>query len=112
MKVKINNLPSLCEWILTKRFLNWYIINKHRGGSIMKKWFMVSMIIAILIASGCVSDKTAQNTENIKIGVLITYTGGLGPIGEGMANGAKLAAMEINNKGIIKGRNVTLIIED
>ncbi|MCZ7372959.1 MAG: ABC transporter substrate-binding protein [Candidatus Methanoperedens sp.] len=78
----------------------------------MKKWFMVSMIIAILIASGCVSDKTAQNTEDIKIGVLITYTGGLGPIGEGMANGAKLAAMEINNKGIIKGRNVTLIIED
>ncbi len=78
----------------------------------MKKWFIVSMIIAIIIASGCVGEKPQQKAEDIKIGVLITYTGGLGPIGEGMANGAKLAAQEINNKGIIKGRNVTLIIED
>ncbi len=78
----------------------------------MKKWYISGIIIAMLIASGCVGEKPEQKQENIKIGVLITYTGGLGPIGEGMANGAKLAAMEINNKGIIKGRNVTLIIED
>jgi branched-chain amino acid transport system substrate-binding protein len=88
------------------------ILMMRRGGSNMKKWFLVCMIIVILIASGCVSDEAGLKTEDIKIGVLITYTGGLGPIGEGMANGAKLAAMEINNKGIIKGRNVTLIIED
>ena len=78
----------------------------------MKNWYISGIIIAMLIASGCVGEKTQQEQEDIKIGVLITYTGGLGPIGEGMANGAKLAAMEINNKGIIKGKNITLIIED
>lgn len=78
----------------------------------MKTWYISGIIIAMLIASGCVGEKTQQEQEDIKIGVLITYTGGLGPIGEGMANGAKLAAMEINNKGIIKGKNITLIIED
>lgn len=85
----------------------------------MKKWFIIGMIIAMLIAGGCVSNKaglnetgTQQKQEPVKIGVLLTLTGGLGPIGEGMGNGAKLAALEINNKGIIKGRNVTLIIED
>lgn len=78
----------------------------------MKKWFMVSMIIVILIASGCVSNKTAQNKEDVKIGVLITYTGGLAQFGEAMANGAKLAAQEINKVGGINGKNVTLIIED
>ncbi len=78
----------------------------------MKTLYISGIIIAMLIASGCVGEKPQQKQENIKIGVLITYTGGLGPIGEGMANGAKLAAMEINNKGVIKGRNVTLIIED
>jgi branched-chain amino acid transport system substrate-binding protein len=78
----------------------------------MKKWFMLSIILAMLIASGCVGEKTQQKQEDVKIGVLITYTGGLGPIGEGMANGAKLAAMEINNEGIINGKNVTLIFED
>ncbi len=77
----------------------------------MKKWYILCIIIAMLIASGCTDEKAPQK-QDIKIGVLITYTGGLGPIGEGMANGAKLAAMEINNKGIIKGKNVTLIIED
>ncbi len=78
----------------------------------MKKWYISCIIIAMLIASGCVGEKAQQKQEDIKIGVLITYTGGLGPIGEGMANGAKLAAMEINNKSITKGRNVTLIFED
>ncbi len=77
----------------------------------MKKWYILCIIIAMLIAGGCIDEKASQK-QDIKIGVLITYTGGLGPIGEGMANGAKLAAMEINNKGIIKGKNVTLIIED
>ncbi len=76
------------------------------------------MLMAILIAAGCVNKEgNTNNTEvssasgDIKIGVLITYTGGLGPIGEGMANGARLAAREIN-KETIKGNNVTLIIED
>ncbi|CAG1000123.1 MAG: ABC transporter substrate-binding protein [Candidatus Methanoperedens sp.] len=84
----------------------------------MQKWFVVGMLIAIVIAGGCVNkedgtNKTVPQTklEDIKIGVLITQTGGLGPIGEGMANGAKLAALEINKQGI-NGRNVTLIIED
>ncbi len=88
------------------------------GGIIMKKWLLTGLIILILIASGCVGDKTGkdnagtqQKPEPIKIGVLITYTGALGPIGEGMANGAMLAAQEINKKGI-NGSNVTLIIED
>lgn len=83
----------------------------------MQKWLVAGIIIAVLIVGGCVSKETGTNStvtqsnEDIKIGVLITRTGGLGPIGEGMANGAKLAAMEINKQGI-NGKNITLIIED
>lgn len=84
----------------------------------MQKWLIAGIMIAVLIVGGCVNENDGTNVtapqtglEDIKIGVLITQTGGLGPIGEGMANGAKLAAMEINKKGI-NGKNVTLIIED
>ena len=84
----------------------------------MQKWLVFGILTAIIIAGGCISKENGKNetatqtkAEDIKIGVLITQTGGLGPIGEGMANGAKLAAREINKEGI-NGRNVTLIIED
>ena len=84
----------------------------------MQKWLVFGILTAIIIAGGCISKENGKNetatqtkAEDIKIGVLITQTGGLGPIGEGMANGAKLAAREINKEGI-SGRNVTLIIED
>jgi branched-chain amino acid transport system substrate-binding protein len=81
----------------------------------MQKWLVAGMLIVMIIAGGCVSKEDGMNETqegDIKIGVLITRTGGLGPIGEGMENGAKLAAIEINKKGGIDGRNVTLIIED
>ncbi len=79
----------------------------------MKKLFVIGMIVAMLIAGGCVGNNAGtKETTPVKIGVLITYTGGLGPIGEGMANGAKLAAQEINRAGGINGSNITLIIED
>lgn len=74
----------------------------------MKKWFAVGIIIAVLIAGGCVE----KPKEEIKIGVLLTLTGGLGPISVGMQNGAKLAEQEINKAGGINGKNITLIIED
>ncbi len=82
----------------------------------MQKWLIFG-ILAIVILGGCISKDEGKNVnvtqpgEDIKIGVLITQTGGLGPIGEGMANGAKLAAMEINKQGI-NGKKVKLIIED
>ncbi|HEY9246066.1 MAG TPA: ABC transporter substrate-binding protein, partial [Candidatus Methanoperedens sp.] len=86
----------------------------------MKKLLLAGVIIAVLLASGCVENKnitdltpaaTENKPEQVKIGVLVTLTGALGPIGEGMENGARLAAQEINRKGIISS-NVTLIIED
>src|SRR3972149_6802824 len=90
----------------------------HQGGLKMQKWLVVGILTAIIIAGGCISKENGKNetatqtkAEDIKIGVLITQTGGLGPIGEGMANGAKLAAREINKQGI-NGKKVKLIIED
>lgn len=79
----------------------------------MKNHVVISMILVLIVAGGCIgNEKGAQQMqEPIKIGVLLTLTGSLGPIGEGMENGAKLAAQEINRKGIA-GRNITLIIED
>lgn len=74
----------------------------------MKKWFAACMIIAVLISAGCVGEKKPE----IKAGVLITFTGGLGQFGEAMANGAILAADEINKAGGINGSTITLIIED
>ncbi len=77
----------------------------------MKKWFAIGIIIALLIAGGCVGKERTEQ-EPVKIGVLLTLTGGLGQFGEAMSNGAKLAAQEINKAGGINGRNVVLIIED
>jgi len=54
----------------------------------------------------------ATAAEPIKIGVLLELSGDLGPIGQRMLLGAKLAAQQINEQGGFGGRKVQLFIED
>ncbi len=50
--------------------------------------------------------------DEIKIGVLLPLSGELGPIGSKMLNGSKLAAKQLNERGGILGRTVTVAAED
>ena len=78
----------------------------------MKKYLIIGIILALLVVSGCTGNgDDEQQVEEIKIGVLVPLTGGLGTYGEAMANGAKLAVAQISEEGI-NGQSVRLIIED
>ena len=56
--------------------------------------------------------KRAALPKEIKIGVLLAFSGPLGPMGAEIKKGAELAAKEINEKGGIAGSKVVLIFED
>lgn len=55
---------------------------------------------------------TPAKADTIKIGSLLTTTGDLGPMGNRMANAARLAIEEINAQGGLLGKKVQLILEN
>jgi ABC-type branched-subunit amino acid transport system substrate-binding protein len=55
---------------------------------------------------------TPAKADMIKIGSLLTTTGDLGPMGNRMANGARLAIQEINAQGGLLGKKVEFILEN
>src|SRR2546429_8025763 len=66
-------------------------------------------LAAIVLAAG-VAAAAAQ--ESIKVGVIQPLTGAFAASGNYVANGAKIAADEINAKGGILGKKLELVIED
>ena len=64
--------------------------------------------LAAVLAAGMSSSASAQ----IKIGVIQPLTGPIAASGNYVANGAKIAADEINAKGGVLGQKIELIIED
>ena len=54
----------------------------------------------------------AEAVEPIKIGLVGPYTGGSSPMGLSMRNGVRLAAMEINQNGGVRGRTLLLVERD
>jgi branched-chain amino acid transport system substrate-binding protein len=74
----------------------------------MKK--IAVLAVATLLAASAFSGASAQ--ETIKIGVLEPLTGPFAASGTYVANGAKIAADEINAKGGVLGKKIELIIED
>src|SRR5437660_8879348 len=66
-------------------------------------------LAAIVLAAG-VTAAAAQ--ESIKVGVIQPLTGAFAASGNYVANGAKIAADEINAKGGIRGAKLELVIED
>ena len=55
---------------------------------------------------------TSATADTIKIGSLLTTTGDLGPMGNRMANGARLAIEEINSQGGLLGKKAVLLLEN
>ena len=70
---------------------------------------VVTLIIIGLIIGLSAS---AFGAETIKIGALMSLTGGLAPYGPPIVNGAKLAVEQINAAGGILGRQVELVVRD
>lgn len=72
---------------------------------------MAATMAAGLIA-GCGGEKKAANSNEIKIGGNFELSGGVANYGQSTMNGVKLAFKEINEKGGINGKKISLVIAD
>ena len=75
----------------------------------MTKYGLATTALGVVLAAGLASGALAQN---IKIGVIQPLTGPASASGNYVANGAKIAADEINAKGGVLGKKIELAIED
>src|ERR1700747_705649 len=75
----------------------------------MRQYASKTTLAAIVPAAG-VTPAAAQ--ETIKVGVIQPLTGAFAASGNYVANGAKIAADEINAKGGVLGKKLELVIED
>ena len=75
----------------------------------MKQFAGTATLAAVALAAG-VAAAAAQ--ESIKVGVIQPLTGAFAASGNYVANGAKIAADEINGKGGVLGKKLELVIED
>jgi len=71
---------------------------------------LMCLIVVGMISVMFIGQVIAQ--EPIKIGVIQPLTGSLAYNGQSWVNGAKIAEEEINDRGGVLGRPITLIIED
>ena len=75
----------------------------------------MGIALALLLAActtGTPSSSTSGSGEPIKIGILADLTGPFTTYGTSLARSAQLAIKEINAKGGIAGRQITVIVED
>src|SRR6266498_2850688 len=75
----------------------------------MKQFASTTTRAAIVLAAGVT---TAAAQDSIKVGVIQPLTGAFAASGNYVANGAKIAADEINAKGGVLGKKLELVIED
>jgi branched-chain amino acid transport system substrate-binding protein len=79
----------------------------------MKRGSLVALVILVLLASACAAGPAAQQGgAPIKIGAIYNLTGGMASLDVPSANGAKLAAKEINDAGGVLGRKIDLVTYD
>src|SRR5499426_4060624 len=81
----------------------------HTGGTNMKHYARTTTLAAIVLAAAVT---TAPAQDSIKVGVIQPLTGAFAASGNYVANGAKIAADEINAKGGVLGKKLELVIED
>ena len=75
----------------------------------------LAIALALFLAAcgtGVPASPTSGSSEPIKIGILADLTGPFTTYGTSLANSAQLAVKEINAKGGIAGRQITVIVED
>ena len=65
-----------------------------------------------LVTLSCGSGSSTQTSGPIKIGVTMPLSGDLAAQGQDLVNAAKLAAVDINNKGGVLGRKIEIDAQD
>src|ERR1044072_4235728 len=81
----------------------------HTGGPNMKQYASTTILAAIVLVAAV---RRAPAQDPIKVGVIQPLTGAFAASGNYVANGAKIAADEINAKGGVLGKKLELAIED
>src|SRR5216684_525979 len=77
----------------------------------MRRYATKTALAPIILAAGLMTG-AADAQEAIKIGVIQPLTGAFAASGNYVANGARIAADEINAKGGVLGKKLELVIED
>ncbi len=75
-----------------------------------KQLFSILLVSAMLAVAGCGGD--AKQADVIKLGANLEMTGTNATFGSSATNGAKLAIKEINSKGGVLGKQLTLTVAD
>jgi branched-chain amino acid transport system substrate-binding protein len=73
----------------------------------MKRMFCFFAVLVLVFSAG-----TVMAAEPIRLGMVLSVTGRLGPFGEPMKKAAEATVADINKKGGVLGRPVQLFLED
>lgn len=76
----------------------------------MKK--LAGMVAIAALAAALVSGCGGQASNEIKLGANLEMTGGNATFGQSATNGAKLAIKQVNAKGGVLGKQVSLVVAD
>ena len=71
---------------------------------------ITAMLAVSVVASGCGGGSKAS--DEIKIGVVSEMTGSNATYGTSVVNGMKLALKEVNDKGGVNGKKVSIVVAD
>jgi len=92
-------------------------VSKYREEENMKlrQWkkaasLVIASVMATAMLAGCGSGQSGSDT--IRLGANLEMTGGNATFGGSAANGAKLAIKEVNSKGGVLGKQLSLVIAD
>ena len=76
----------------------------------------LSVIVAVIavasLAVGCSSSSSSASSDTIRIGLEAPITGSLSELGQGMLNGAKQAAAQVNASGGVDGKKIEIVAID
>lgn len=73
---------------------------------------LVAVVAVVALAAGCSSSSSSKTSDTIRIGLEAPITGSLSELGQGMLNGAKQAATQLNANGGIGGKKVEIVAID
>lgn len=76
----------------------------------MKKLASIFMVVSMLALAGCGGSQSSADT--IKIGANLEMTGNNATFGKSASNGANLAIKQVNAKGGVLGKQLTLVVAD